>query len=141
MQWFTIPSSTVTVPSTYLYILWLYCQRCYAKKSIEDQRNFCSNTFLNHLKCSPTQCGGCEQSAPQPLSGQTGSFFPFEKCMPDQEISARSVSFCLPIWVIVNKTSRTEMLIRQIKCMMNFLFGLDWKYRPVFDFPFRKFLC
>ena len=36
----------------------------------------------------------------------------YEKFMPDLVVSARLGSFCLPDWLIDNKTSQTGMLIR-----------------------------
>ena len=57
------------------------------------------------------------------------------KFLPIREVSARLGSFCLPVWVIVNKTSQMGMMIRQL--MMNFLFGLDSNITP-FLFPIRE---
>ena len=61
-------------------------------------------------------------------------------CVPEWEVPAGSGSFCLLIWVIVNKTSQMGMLIRR---WCNFPFGFNFLVGvclPVFDF-LLKFLC
>ena len=64
---------------------------------------------------------------------RTGSLFSFGKFLLIQEVSAL-------ILLIVNKTSKRNV----DKAMMNLTFGFNFPFGkciPVFDFPFRKFLC